>query len=77
MPHAHQSLVRLGARLSFEEAASELHALLGIEVSDSRVRRQTLQVGASVQAIQTEQANISHASSCGSSSPNLSPHAWP
>ncbi|GHO71374.1 hypothetical protein KSC_102660 [Ktedonobacter sp. SOSP1-52] len=73
MPHAHQSLVRLGARLSFEEAASELHALLGIEVSDSRVRRQTLQVGASVQAIQTEQANISHASSCGSSSPQPLP----
>ena len=58
MPHAHQSLVRLGARLPFEEAARELHALLGIQVSDSRVRRQTLEVGTRVQAIQTEQADL-------------------
>ncbi|WP_220194322.1 ISKra4 family transposase [Ktedonospora formicarum] len=57
MPHAHQSLVRLGARLPFEEAASELHALLGIQVSDSLVRRQTLQAGARVLVMQTEQAS--------------------
>lgn len=69
MPHAHQSLVRLGARLPFEEAARELHALLGIQVSDSRVRRQTLEVGTRVQAIQTEQAGLASALACASPQP--------
>ena len=56
LPHAHQSLVRLCAWMPFERAASELQAMLGVQVSDSTVRRQALAVGATWEQIQTEQA---------------------
>ncbi len=42
--------------MPFERAASELQALLGVQVSDSTVRRQTLAAGAIWEHIQTEQA---------------------
>ncbi len=56
LPHAHQSLVRLSAWMPFEQAASELQALLGVQVSDSTARRQALAAGAIWEQIQTEQA---------------------
>jgi hypothetical protein len=56
LPHAHQTLVRLGAKMPFEEARAELQETLGIQVSDSTVRRLTLQAGAMTEQIQTEQA---------------------
>ena len=42
--------------MPFERAASEVQALLGVQVSDSTARRQALAVGASWEQIQTEQA---------------------
>lgn len=42
--------------MPFEEAANELQATLGVQVSDSTVRRLTLQAGVITEQIQTEQA---------------------
>lgn len=42
--------------MPFERAASELKDMLGVQVSDSTVRRQALAVGAIWERIQTEQA---------------------
>jgi hypothetical protein len=42
--------------MPFERAANELHELLGVQVSDSTVRRQALAAGAIWEQIQTEQA---------------------
>jgi hypothetical protein len=42
--------------MPFERAASELQAMLGVQVSDSTVRRQALAAGATWEHIQTEQA---------------------
>lgn len=56
LPHAHRTLVRLGAKMPFEEARAELQETLGIQVSDSTVRRLTLHAGSIVEQIQTEQA---------------------
>ena len=42
--------------MPFEEARAELQETLGIQVSDSTVRRLTLQAGSIVEQIQTEQA---------------------
>ena len=56
LPHAHQSLVRLCAWMPFERAASELQAMLAVQVSDSTARRHTLAAGAIWEQIQTEQA---------------------
>jgi hypothetical protein len=42
--------------MPFERAASELAAMLGVQVSDSTVRRQALAAGAIWEQIQTEQA---------------------
>jgi hypothetical protein len=50
--------------MPFEEAASELQATLGIVVSDSTVRRLTLQAGAITEQIQTEQAQPQRSPSC-------------
>lgn len=58
-PHGYQALVRLGARMPFGQAAKELHALLGIEVSQATVRRQTLAAGGRVLEIHTEQSQPS------------------
>jgi hypothetical protein len=57
LPHAHQSLVRLCTHMPFAQAAKELHALLGIQISEARARRCTLHVGQIAEAIQTEQAH--------------------
>jgi hypothetical protein len=43
--------------MPFERAAREMHAILGIHISDATVRRQTLQVGAAFEQIQTEQSH--------------------
>ena len=45
--------------MPFERAASELQAMLGVQVSDSTVRRQALAAGAIWEHIQTEQAQPS------------------
>jgi hypothetical protein len=50
--------------MPFEEAASELQATLGIQVSDSTVRRLTLQAGSITEQIQTEQAQPQCSPSC-------------
>lgn len=42
--------------MSFEEARSEIRLSLGIQLSDSTVRRLTLQAGATCEQLQTEQA---------------------
>lgn len=42
--------------MPFERAANELHAMLGVQVSDSTARRQALSAGAIWEQIQTEQA---------------------
>lgn len=57
LPHAHETLVRLGARMPFEQAGKELYAILGIQVSRSTARRRTLQVGSACLQIQTRQAH--------------------
>ncbi len=57
LPHAHQSVVRLGTHLPFAQVAKDLHALLGISLSEATVRRSTLQAGSIAEAIQTEQAH--------------------
>ncbi len=44
--------------MPFEEAAHELQETLGIQVSDSTVRRLTLEAGAICEQIQTEQAQV-------------------
>jgi hypothetical protein len=53
--------VRLGAKLPFEEAASELRETLGVQVSASTVRRLTLQSGSIIEQIQTEQSQAQQA----------------
>lgn len=57
LPHAHQSLVRLGTSLPFAQAVKELQALLGIRISEASARRWTLRAGQIAEAIQTEQAH--------------------
>jgi hypothetical protein len=44
-PHAHECLVRLGAWMPFVHAAEELEAILGVQVSQSTVRRLTEEAG--------------------------------
>ena len=44
-PHAHECLVRLGAWMPFVHAAQELEAILGVQVSQSTVRRLTEEAG--------------------------------
>lgn len=43
--------------MPFERAAGEMSAMLGIQISDATVRRQTLQVGAIFEHIQEEQSH--------------------
>jgi hypothetical protein len=68
LPHAHETLVRLGAWMPFERAASELKQILGIQVSAATVRRQTEQAGRVIQAQQDAAAEV-HAVT--------SPPSWP
>src|ERR1700730_18406977 len=56
LPHAHQALVRLGALLPFAQAAKQLEALLGLQVSASLVRQQTEQAGRGSLAVKNAQA---------------------
>lgn len=42
--------------MPFERVAQEIHAIFGLQVSASTIRRQTLQAGGIAQEIQTEQA---------------------
>lgn len=49
--------MRLCTHVPFAQAAKELHALLGIQISEARARRSTLQAGQIAEAIQTEQAH--------------------
>ncbi|GCF12032.1 hypothetical protein KDI_55960 [Dictyobacter arantiisoli] len=57
LPHAYQSLVRLGTHLPFAQVVKELQALLDICISEATVRRCTLHTGVIAEAIQTEQAH--------------------
>lgn len=55
-PHAHESLVRLGARVpSFEQAVEELSLTLKIEVSEATARRWTQAAGAAYEAVQHQE----------------------
>lgn len=55
-PHAHESLVRLGARLpSFEQAVQELELSLKVKVSEARGRRWTEAAGAAYEAVQQQE----------------------
>lgn len=51
-PRLQQSVVRMGAWMPFEKAAGELEYLLGVEVSEPRVRRLTEKAGAALVAVQ-------------------------
>lgn len=44
-PHVHECLVRLGAWMPFVHAAEEVQAILGVQVSQSTVRRLTEEAG--------------------------------
>ncbi len=55
-PRQQEHLVHLSSWMPFERAAQMLECLLGVQVSEATVRRQTEQVGALAQAAQTEQA---------------------
>lgn len=54
LPHAHETLVRLGAWMPFERAANELKLIMGIQVSAATVRRQTEEAGRQMQAVEDE-----------------------
>jgi hypothetical protein len=55
-PHAHESLVRLGARLpSFEQAIQELALSLKVKVSEATGRRRTEAAGAAYEAVQQQE----------------------
>lgn len=56
LPHAYHCLVRFGTQMPFAQAVQELQFTLGIRLSEATVRRETLQAGVIVEAIQTEQA---------------------
>ncbi|MBO0723590.1 MAG: ISKra4 family transposase [Blastocatellia bacterium] len=51
-PRLQQSVVRMGTWMPFESAAGELEYLLGVELSESRVRRLTEKAGAALVAVQ-------------------------
>lgn len=58
LPHAHQTLVRLGSWMPFEQASRELKAIGGIDVSPATVRRQTLEVGKRAEQVCTHEAAV-------------------
>lgn len=51
-PRLQQSVVRMGTWMPFEKAAGELEYLLGVNLSESRVRRLTEKAGAALMAVQ-------------------------
>ncbi|MBO0784062.1 MAG: ISKra4 family transposase, partial [Ktedonobacteraceae bacterium] len=51
-PRLQQSVVRMGTWMPFEKAAGELEYLLGVELSEARVRRLTEKAGAVMVALQ-------------------------
>ncbi len=59
-PHAHECLVRLGAWMPFVHAAEEVEAILGVQVSQSTVRRLTEEAGKL--CCHQQQEPIAHAS---------------
>ena len=55
-PHAHESLVRFGTWIpSFKQAAKELEATLGVNVSEATSRRQTEAAGAAYEVVQQQE----------------------
>lgn len=56
LPHAQQTLVRLSTEVPFAQAARHLQAILGITLTCSTARRQTLAVGRRCLAVQQQQA---------------------
>jgi len=56
LPHAQETLVRLGSELPFGRVAGHLERMLGVVVHASTARRQTLSVGQRVLEVQNEQA---------------------
>ena len=55
-PHAHESLVRLGAWIpSFEQAAKLLAATLRVNVSEAMMRRRTEAAGAAYETVQGQE----------------------
>ncbi len=55
-PRQQEHLVHLSSWMPFERAASMLHCLLGVQVSEATTRRQSEQAGALALAVQTQQA---------------------
>jgi len=51
-PRLQQSVVRMGAWMAFERAARELKYLLGVELSETSVRRLTEKAGAAIVAVE-------------------------
>jgi hypothetical protein len=68
-PHAHECLVRLGAWMPFAHAAQELEAILGVQVSQSTVRRLTEEAGKLCCQQQNEPA--AHSSTEGTALPAM------
>jgi hypothetical protein len=56
-PHAHEQLVSLALWMPFAQAAKQVHAMLGVQVSDSTARRLCLQAGQAYEQVQSEQAS--------------------
>jgi hypothetical protein len=54
-PRLQQSVMRMGAWMPFERAAGELEYLLGVKLSEPRVRRLTEKAGAAMVAVQAAQ----------------------
>jgi hypothetical protein len=66
-PRLQQSVVRMGAWTPFEKAAGELEYLLGVEVSEPRVRQLTEKAGAALVVVQ--EANVERLESEAPESP--------
>jgi hypothetical protein len=58
-PQQQDHLVHLSSWMPFERAAKMLEELLGVQVSEATVRRQTEQAGVHAEAVQTAQAKVS------------------
>ena len=56
LPHAYQTLVRLGTCMPFAQASQALGVILGVWVSPATVRRQCEQAGEASLQVQQEQA---------------------
>ena len=71
-PRLQQAVVRLGTWIPFERAAGELEDLLGVQLSEPRVRRLTEKAGAALVAVQeAEVARLERVAPCAPAGPAL------